>query len=191
MAAGDYTIADGTPICWAHADDYSDTNSGISQTTDHELDLTDLADNNARQSYKTDLGANRAPTYAVKVGIEFATDPDAGEPVYFYWSSSVSGTAGTGNDGNDVDGVDGAWQPGGDAEADRDEHAKHLTLIGVLPAAADDDPLVQYAMINTAFTPPTRHGSVIVYNKSGVALHSDATEMFVALIPHTHNVASS
>jgi len=93
MAAGDVTVASQTPICWADTTDYSDTNSGISRTD--QIDLTSLADGDARQGAKKDLGATRATSYAVMVCLEFDVAPTAGEPVQILWSSSTSGTAGT------------------------------------------------------------------------------------------------
>jgi hypothetical protein len=52
-----------------------------------------------------------------------------------------------------------------------------------------DDPTgtVQSAYIG-AFSPGDRYGSLVVKNESGAALHSDAVEMSVALIPISHKV---
>lgn len=186
----DTTIEMGTPICWADSTDYNSANSGITRT--HQIDLTSLADNDARQGAKADLTANRAPSYAVKVCIEFDVAPTAGEPVYIYWSSSYSDTAGTGNDGGAAStGADADWDPGGAAEADRDEWSRHLTRIGVLLAAADAATAYQVAMVNSDFYPPTRYGFPIVYNKSGQALEGDAVEMYIALIPNVPDMAAS
>ena len=190
MAAGDVTISDGTPICWADTTDYSNTNSGISRT--HQIDLTSLADADARQGAKADLGASRAPTYAVKACIEFDVAPTAGAAVEIYWASSYSGTAGTGNDGGAAStGADADWDPGGAAEADRIEYSRHLVPLGVMSAAADAATTYQVATINEAWTPPTRYGFPIVFNQSGQALEGDAVEMYIALIPQEPNVAAS
>jgi len=190
MAAGDLTVDQGTPICWADTTDYNSANSGITRT--HQLDLTSLADNDARQGAKADLTATRAPSYSVKVCIEFDVAPTAGVPVKFGWASSYDSTAGTGNDGGAAStGADADWDPGGAAEADRDEYFLHLTPLGVLPAAADAATTYQVATINNCFVPPARYGFPIVYNKAGVALEGDAVEMYVALIPNDENVAQS
>ena len=189
MAAGDLTIGQGTPICWADTTDYNSANSGIARTD--QIDLKSLADNDARQGVKKDLGAARAPAYSVQVCFELDVAPTAGEPVFVYWSSSNSGTAATGNDGGAAStGADADWDPGGAAEADRDEYSRHLVFIGALACAADAAPARQVATINSHFVPPTRYGFPIVYNKSGQAFEGDAVEMYIALIPKTENVES-
>ena len=190
MAAGDLTLAMGTPVCWADSTDHVSTASGITRT--HQIDLTSLATTDAWQGEKADLGATRAPGYAVKVCIEMDVAPVAGAPIEFYWVSSYSGTAGTGNDGGaESAGADSDWDgiPGGDA-ASRLEYKQHLILIGVLAAGADADiPMVK--TINTYFVPPTRYGFPIVYNGTAQAFQGDAVEMYIALIPITENVAAS
>lgn len=184
----DMTIEMGTPICWADTTDYSNTNSGIIRT--HQLLLAALADGAARQGAKADLGANRAPSYAVLVGLEMAVAPTAGEVVHILWSSSYSATAGTGNAGGVAStGADAPWAPGGGAEADREEFMRHLTRIGTFICTADPDPLLQYQLVNQEFYAPTRYGFPIIFNQAGEALHSDDIEMFVALIPNTPDVA--
>lgn len=185
----DVTIEMGTAVCWADATDYSDTNSGIART--HQIDLTSLADAGGRQGAKADLTANRAPSYAVLVCLEFAVAPTAGEIVHILWSPSYSGTAGTGNPGGDIDGADGAWEPGGNAEADRLEYMLHLQRIGWFKAAADATTTHQLAVVNPDFYPATRYGSPVVFNQSGQALVADATEMLIAFIPNTPDAAAS
>lgn len=180
----DQTLEMGTPVCWADTSDYNSGNSGITRT--HQIDLTSLADGAARQGAKADLGANRAPAYAVKVCIEMDVAPTAGRCVEVYWSSSYSATAATGNDGgSSVTGADAAWVPGGGAEADIDEFKRQLILIGIVVLTADAASTYQVALINSAFCPPTRYGQVIVKNDGGQAFEGDAVEMFVALIPIT------
>ena len=186
----DQTLEMGTPVCWADSADYNNTNSGIDRT--HQIDLTSLADDAARQGAKADLGANRAPSYAAIIGIEFDVAPTAGEIVWVYWSSSYSSGAGTGNTGGAAStGADAAWAPGGGAIADRLEYVQHLTSIGMLSAAADAATVYQIACINPSFCPPTRYGFPIVLNESGQALEGDAVEMFIALIPQTPDAATS
>lgn len=190
MAAGDVTISDGTPIVWADSSDYNSTNSGLTRT--HQIDLTSLADNDARQGAKADLGATRPPSYAVKVCLEFDVAPTAGEVVNILWSSSISGTAGTGNDGGAAStGADADWDPAGAAEADRIEYSRHLTRIGTFIAAADAATTYQVALVNPEFVPPTRYGFPVIFNQAGQALEGDAVEMYVALIPQQPNVAAS
>ena len=190
MAAGDVTIAQGTPICWADTTDYSSTNSGIART--HQIDLTSLADGDARQGAKADLTATRAPAYAVIVCLEFDVAPTAGEVVHIMWSASTSVTAGTGNTGGSAStGADADWDPGGAAEADRAEYINHLTRMGTFIAAEDAATTYQVACVNKAFEPPTQYGFPVVFNQAGQALEGNAVEMYIALVPIEPNVAAS
>ena len=171
-----FTLADGTPIVWAHGADWGAGKHGYGEEN-YELDLTALANNAARQGVKGDLGATRSPTFSVRVGIEIDVAPTAGVAVEFYCAASSSGPAATGNDGGTT-GADAAY-------ADPDEWKRQLIYIGALFATADASTVVQIQTINEAFMPPTRYGMPVVVNKSGQALEADAIEMFFALIPTT------
>lgn len=166
-----------TPVCWADTTDYNSAGSGISRT--HQIDLTSIADDAARQGDKADLGVTRPEAYAVLVGIEMDVAPTAGTHIEVYWSESFSGTAGTGNSGG-ASGTDLAYKAG-----EEDEWKKQLTLIGVLVLTNDAATTVQRACINDQFNAPTRYGMPIVLNKSGQAFEGDAIEMYVALVPRT------
>lgn len=168
-------VKDGTPVVWADTTDYNSANSGFTRT--HQLDLTGVADTEAREGAKADLGATRAKQYAVRVGIEMDVAPTAGTTIEVYWSASHSGTAGTGNDGG-CSGADGDYKNG-----EESEWVKQLTLIGVLVLTNDAAATVQYGTISNAFMPPQRYGQPVVLNKGGQAMEGDAVEMFVALIP--------
>lgn len=172
--ANEIRVKEGTPVVFADATDYSATTSGFTRT--HQLDLTSLANNAARQSEKADFGALRARMYAVRVGIEVDVAPTAGALVEFYLSTSFSATAATGNDGG-AGGSDGAWRTGDEAE-----WAKQLIFLGVLVCTADAAPTVQMQTIGQ-LSLPHRYGQVIVYNTCGQALEGDAVEMFVAFVP--------
>lgn len=189
MAAGDYTVAQGTPICWADETDYVSTNSGISRT--HQIDLTGLIDGDMWQGEKADLGATRAGSYSVKVCWEPASAPTAGLTIEYYWCSSYVTTAGTGNDGGaESAGADSDWDGvSGGSETERDEYKKHLTWLGTLVLGADA--VYQVKTLRQAFQPPTRFGFPIVKNNSGVAAQSDADEMYIALIPNAENVEAA
>jgi len=184
------TVEQGTPIVWADTTDYSNTNSGLTRT--EQIDLTSLADGDARQGAKKDLGANRSPSYAVQVCLEFDVAPSAGEVVHILWASSNSATAGTGNDGGSAStGADADWDPGGATETDREEYMHHLTYVGAFVAAADAATTYQVMMINPEFKPPTRYGFPVLFNQSGQALEGDAVEMYIALIPQDKDQALS
>lgn len=172
---GAITVADGTPIVWAHGDDWGAGKHGFGEEN-YEIDLTSLADAAARQGVKGDLGATRAPTYTVMVGFEIDVAPaTSGAWVDVFWSSSMSGTAGTGNSGG-ATGADGAY-------ADPTEWTRQLTYIGALKLTADAAPVVQIGVINEAFVVPTRYGMPVVVNRSAQEFEGDAVEMFIALVP--------
>ena len=190
MAAGDVTISDGTPICWADTTDYSSTNSGITRT--HQIDLTSLASTDMWQGAKADLGAARSSSYSVKACFEMDVAPAAGGYVSVFWSSSISGTAGTGNDGGaESTGADSDWDGiSGGGATEQDEYKQHLTLIGIVPMGLNADvPMVK--TISNNFVPPTRYGFPIIQNNTSQALQGDAVEMYVALIPNDVNVAAA
>ena len=181
----------GTPVCWADETDYVNTVSGISRT--HQMDLTGLAAGDAWQGAKADLGATRAPGYAVKLSVEFkgGAAPAAGAVVEVWWSSSYSATAGTGNDGGaEAAGADSDWDGiAGGGAGERSEYKNHLTFVGQLGCGADAS--IQVKTINPFFVPPTRYGFPVLINSTAVALMDDAVEMYIAFIPITQNVASS
>lgn len=172
--ANEILVKTGTPVCWADTTDYSSTGSGITRT--HQLDLTSLANNAAREGAKADLGATRSARYAVVVGFELNVAPTAGNVIEVWWSNSFSSTAGTGNTGGAV-GSDQAYKA-----AEEDEWKKQLMPIGDLIVTADASTTVQRQCVGF-FSPPDRYGMPIVINKSGQAFFSDAVEMYVALIP--------
>lgn len=164
----------GTPVVFADTTDYSSTGSGFTRTA--QLNMESISNSAARQSDKVDLGATRARQYAVVVGVESGTAPTAGNLYEFFWSSSHSATAGTGNDGG-ASGADGAYKAG-----EVDEWKIQNIFLGALPATNDGAGTVQRGCIGF-FTPPTRYGQVIFVNKSGQTTDSDATQMYVALVP--------
>lgn len=170
------------PIIWADATDWPGGGAhGFGDDT-YQLDLTSVANGAARQGAKGDLGDPRSLSYTVRAAIEFAVAPTAGTVVEYYWSASESSTAATGNDGG-ASGSDAAYKAG-----EEDEWKRQLTPIGALIATADATATVQIQTINSDFRPPSRYGMVVVVNKSGQALHSDAVEMFVALVPNDPEV---
>lgn len=172
--ANEVLVKVGTPVVWADVTDYSSTGSGFTRT--HQIDLTSLAAGAARQGAKADLGATRAKVYTVRAAIEWGTAPTAQGLVEIYWSGSYSGTAGVGNDAG-ASGSDAAYKA-----AEEAEWSRQAIYIGSLVATNDAAGTVQYQTVGS-FTPPSRYGQVIVYNRSTQAFDTDATNMLVALIP--------
>src|SRR3989304_93606 len=103
----------GTPkqICFRDVTDFGPAAANdlrVGTPTLVQLDMTSVADAAYRQSTKVDLGAVRAPAYAVRAALEFAAGVVAGEIMDFWWAPSGSATAGTANAGG-VSGADGAY----------------------------------------------------------------------------------
>jgi hypothetical protein len=179
-----YTHAQGTPIIWAHGDDFNPAgNSSLGTAEDYELDLTSLADGAGRQGEKGDLGATRAAGYACFLRWETNTAPAAGTRVDVYWSSSISATAANDNAGG-CTGADAAWP----ADSNEDEWALQLMLIGSL-VMTNDATTIQVGCINPYFTPPTRYGMPVVDNNSGQAHLGDAVEAAFYMVPITEAIA--
>ena len=184
--ANEVLLKAGTPIVVADATDWPSGGAHGFGDDDYQLDLTSVADGAARQSAKIDLGvttATWARQWGIVVGIEFNVAPasDGSDHVDFYWSASNSSTAATGNAGG-ASGSDSAYQASSEAE-----WVRQLEFLGSLTCTADAQPTVQIQRLWTPpsglWTPPTRYGSLIVYNQGGQALYSSAADMFVALIP--------
>lgn len=182
--ANEVLVKQGSPVVWADTTDFNGAASGLTRT--HQLDVTDLANAAARQGAKADLGAARAAAFAVIVGFEVAVVPTAGLTIEVYWAASPHATAATGNPAG-TSGADAAWT--GTTHGTVAQAKFDLILMGVLVLTPDDDTdNVQVAVVNPAFCPPTRHGMPVVVNLAGQALHSDAVEAFVALVPITDEV---
>lgn len=170
-----------TAVVWAHST-YSPP-AGLPART-HQINLTSLADAAARQGAKADLGATRAMLYLVAVAMELAVAPTSGEIIEIYFGGSLSSTAGNGNPGG-LSGSDAAYTgTSGDSLADSVLQLKHA---GPLVCTADATGTVQYQEVGI-YAPQMRYVMPVVKNESGQALHSDAVEMYVALIPITPEI---
>lgn len=174
----------GTPkqICFRDSTDFNPTAANdlrFGTPTLVQLDLTSVADAAYRQSTKVDLGAVRAPAYAIRGALEFAATPVAGEPVYVYWAPSSSATAGTGNAGG-VSGADGAYTG---YSSNADASVKQLTLAGIGVVTAQPTATVQVIEFTGMLYPTERYGSLVFKNDSGAAMHSDAVESHIVLDP--------
>lgn len=158
---------------------------------DAAITLASLANGNgtstgARQCVKLDLGASRAPFYRVKASFEIAATPTAGATIDLYWAPSESATAGTDNPGN-VSGTDAAYTG---YSNNISASVKHLLYIGSFICTAQATTTVQYGEVGR-FSPPSRYGSLVVYNASGAALHSTDTNQAISLIPIEDTIEDS
>lgn len=171
-------VQSGTAIIFADVTDHAPATANNLGTRTAQLDLTSVADDAYRQSDKVDLGTTRAEEYEVDAALEFAATPTAGEVVEFWWAPSTSTTAGTGNPGN-ASGADSAYTG---YSSNGDASIKQCQFIGDFVNTSQATGTVQKARIG-AFKPRHQYGSLIVCNRSGAAMHSDAVEMSVRLTP--------
>ena len=179
--ASDVSLTVGQQILFNVAGSYSPAalnNLEVGTATDVAFDLTSVAAAEAEGSVQADLGANRAPEYAVHAAIEMAVAPVTGTTFDFYWAPSVNATAGSGNPGY-VTGTSAAYTgtPGTLAEG-----LKQLMFIGSMVMGADATATIQMAFI-AVFAPPTRYGSLIVVNNTAQATHNDVVEQAVSFTP--------
>ena len=113
------------------------------------------------------------------VAIEIAGSAASDQYIDVYWASSPSSTAANANPGG-TSGSDAAYTgTSGDSLADS---LKQLYHIGSLTTTADNTTTVQYGEIGILEN-TLRYGMPVVVNGSSGNLHSDAVEMYVALIP--------
>lgn len=175
-------VVEGNCISFAdHAGDFSPTaanNLELGTPVDVQLSLASVANNAARQSAKGDLGANRAELYEVWAAFELAPTPTAGKVIELWWASSPSATAGTANPGG-VSGTNAAYSG---YSSNLDASIKQLQFIGDFVCTAQAAGTVQVARVGL-LRPRHRYGSLVVYNKSGAAFHSDDVECHVVFYP--------
>lgn len=145
---------------------------------DATITLTSVANNAARQAAKLDLGATRAAAYNVSADFEIAATPTAGATIELWWAPSSSATAGTSNPGG-IGGTDSAYSG---YSSNLAASVVQLQFIGNFVCTAQATSTVQKAFVGV-LCPTMRYGTLVVYNKSGAALHSAATNMQIVLTP--------
>ena len=176
---------DGTPvqICFRDVTDFSPTAANDLRKgtpTYGQLLLEGVLNTAYRQSAKVDLGAIRAPAYAVRGAFEIAATPVAGETIALYWAPSSSATAGTGNAGA-VSGVDSAYTG---YSSNADASVRQLELIGVGVVTAQATPTIQVIEFIGRLYPGERYGSLVLKNDSDALFFAtDSAEFPVVLDP--------
>lgn len=178
MATNQVLITEGTPIVWADETDYAG-GSQVGGTRTHDLDLTDLLFSVARQGVVVDLGASRPPEYSISLAVEFKSNeaPESGETVNLYWGPSVSLT--TGFEAGLL-GTDAVYT--GTAGDSLEDSVKQLWFIGAIPLTNDAVGVVQRK--TWRFSPPTRFGQPVVWNKTDAEDFNDvdAQEMYIRMV---------
>lgn len=174
----------GTPIILADTTDHAPATANNLGTRTDQIDLTSVANGAARQSAKIDFGANRSPLWNLAAAVELAATPTAGNTIEFWLAPSNSGTAATANPGG-VSGSDAAYTG---YSSNLDASIKQLMFLGAMTVTAQATGTVQIDMAIAQFSPPERYGTLVVYNKSGAAFHSDMVETSIAVTPIEHQV---
>jgi len=183
MALPDTTVVQvGTALILADTTDHSPATANNLGTRTDQIDLTSVANAAARESDKLDLGANRAFGYSVYCAFEFAATPTAGNTVDLYWAPSNNTTASTANPGG-VSGSDGSYT--GTSASTIDESVLQLQYIGSFVCSDDATGTVQQGYVGS-FMPTERYGTLVVYNNSGAAFHSDMVETSIAITPMSY-----
>jgi len=156
------------------------TNWTVGTPTDVAMTLASLANAAARQSLKVDLGATRAPSYALFGCVDFTGEtPVAGESVDYYWAPSTSATQANGNIAGNS-GADAACPDGALGSITLAEFLNLCIPIGSL--IVHDGAVVQNGFVGY-LSPPERYGQLIVVNESDDAFEADDVEMHQVLNP--------
>lgn len=163
--------------------DYARIQSGTEKTFKSSggsavITMTSVANNAARQSDKCDFGVTRARVYKVIAEVELAATPTAGNEIELWLGPSSSATAGTDNLGG-LGGSDAAYSG---YSSNLDASIKQLLYIGSLICTAQATTTVQKGFVGIVVV-PQRYASLVVYNKSGAAFHSSATNISFRFIP--------
>ena len=158
------------------------TNWSYGTPTDVALTLSGLAAGAGRQSLKIDLGALRAPRYALFGCVDFTGESThvSGELVNYYWLPSTSGTQANAN----VAGNSGA------AAAAPDGALGSITLAEMIDLGAQrigrliihDGGVVQNGYCGS-FAPKTQHGQLLVINDTTAPFEADDIEMHQLMVP--------
>ena len=141
----------------------------LSSTGDELITLTSLATVTGRQGAQHDFGAAaRAPEYAWRAWVKFATTPVVGETVGVYWKSS---------DGTSPDNDDGT----GDIALSAEDKLKNLTYLGAIVV---DEAATGVLMVGSGDVYlPHRYGSPVFYNNTVDSLSSTALDHGFSLTP--------
>jgi len=176
--ANEILVKQNTPTVWANDGAGGGDYAGDGGAETDDIDLTGVVASEAREGAKADLGAKRAPLYAVTLRIEFATAPADGDTVDLYMGPSLSGTAATANPG-ELSGVDADYT--GSTGSTLAESLLQLDLVGKLACTNDATALVQQQTF--VYAPPLRYLSPVVHNNGADNFHSDAVEMSITMTP--------
>lgn len=163
--------------------DYFKAENGTAKTAkssggDSTITLASLANGSARQGAKIDLGATRDEEWAVRLAVEMAATPTAGNTVDVWWAPSSSATAGTDNPGN-VTGTDAAYAG---YSSNLDATLPQLQYVGSLVLTAQATATVQVGEVGR-FKPNDRYGSPVIVNRGGSAFHSSDSNIVLTMRP--------
>lgn len=128
------------------------------------------------QSAKLDLGTPQPCRYNVKLDVDLAATPTAGNVITFWWNPSSSGTPGTDNCGG-CSGMDSSYTGYSSNAA---ASVKQLVPIGEFNCTTQTSH--QRGMVAGQLVAPDRYGSLVMLNGAGSAFASD-TDFCVTFTP--------
>ena len=162
------------------ANDLRNATSG--NRTDVDMTFNALANSSsastgARQSAKADLGAVRAPLYAVHACLSWQATPTSGNVLELWWCPSISSTAANANAAG-ASGSDAAYTGYSSNIAASLVHAMFIGefVVGVAGTG------VQIARVGL-LQPPHQYGCLVAFNKGGSALTASNNEMHIVFDP--------
>ena len=172
----------GTLIVVADSTDHGPAAGNDLGTRTDQIDCTSLAAGAARQSAKLDFTANLDLEINFGAAIEMATAPTAGELVSFFIAWSPSATAANANPGG-IGGTDSAYTG---YSSNLDNSLRQLHRIGQMFMTVQFTGTVQIDTAICTFRPRQRYGTLVVYNETSDAFHSDMVETSFVFTPLVH-----
>lgn len=177
-------VKQGSQIRFCVSGSFSPADPGTDWTvgspTNVALTLSGVANGAARQSLKVDLGATRAPRYALYGCVDFTGEaPSATGQIDYYWSPSTHATQANGNVAGNSGG-DAAAPDGALGSITLAEFLRQCLFIGSL--FTHDGGVVQNGFVGI-FSPPERYGQLIVVNNGGDAFEADDVEAHQVMNP--------
>ncbi len=146
-----------------------------SSSGDAAITLTSVANAAARQAATLDLGANWARRWRLEVEYELAATPTAGNTISHLGSWQNASGGGQGN----TSGSDAAYTG---YSSNIDASIKQLEFLGDFVCTAQATATVQKGLVGV-IVPKARYLNLVVYNNSGAAFHSSATNIVIRLTP--------
>lgn len=191
--ANEVLIKPGTPIVWADVTDYPGAPTDRPVRT-HQIDMTGVVNDAARQGAQASLGATHAAKYSGELSMETAVVVTAGLvfEVYFSWSGDP--TVGDANPGGNIagDGITGADAAFTGLNSNLDDTLKLLDgpYVGIATDVSVATKNFLMALRPEIIIPKKLHVSPVIVNRSGqtLAAAGSADQIWLALYPEVTEI---